>query len=138
MSRNVYAKCQVQFLSFFFYGYSSQLTSLPVGRVLENMDDAGTAVRKTRGIRIDYRKLVDIQIPRSQCCKGASPNYFFQNNVIVTPPPPPPPPHKTSHLRYQAKLLVRRITVAFDLPLPLSAVIPLDELLLTCHYPCLP
>ena len=87
MSRNVYAKCQVQFLSFFFYGYLSkifQLTSLPVGRVLENMDDTGTAVRKTRGIRIDYRKLVDIQIPRSQRRKKTTKSRTGQDSEDVT------------------------------------------------------
>ena len=57
-------------------------------------------------------------LPHKASSKGASPNYFFQNNVIVTLSWNPPPPPKTSHLRYQAKLLVRRITVAFDLPLP--------------------
>lgn len=48
------------------------------------MEDAGTAarVRKTWGIRIDYRKLLDIQIPRSQCCKKAAKSRTGQNNTL--------------------------------------------------------
>ena len=45
----------------FFYGYPNkifQLTTLPLERVLENTEDAGTAVRKTQGTQTDYRKLM--------------------------------------------------------------------------------
>ena len=89
MSRNAYTKCQVEFLSFFFYGYpnknfSINLTSCREGTWNLDMEDAGTAarVRKTRGIRIDYWKLLDIQIPRSQRRKKAAKSRTGQNNTL--------------------------------------------------------
>ena len=72
-----------------------------------------------------------LEIKKTCSYKGTSPNYFFQNNFIVTLSwNPIPPPNNVIPLISRKITCPSEITIAFDLPLPLSAIIPLDELLI--------
>ena len=55
---------------------------------------------------------------------------FFHNVIVTFSWNPPPPPPNVTPLISSKITCPSEITVAFDLPLPLSAVIRLDELLI--------
>ena len=67
--------------------------------------------------------------PTSACSKGASPNYFFRHCDIKLEPPPPPSQNVTPLI--SSKITCPSDHRCFSLATTLvSAVIPLDELLI--------